>query len=149
MRTINTNSGFSLIEVVLATLILAIGLLGLAQLQMLGLQGSVSAYAHSQASLLAYDMADRIRANRAARSAYVTSKTTRSTTCSATSPCSAEQMAEQDLVAWQQQVSTLLVAGVGTITVTGNTFTISVNWDDNRDGSVDAKDPNFQLKFRP
>ena len=60
------NRGFTLIEVMVAVVVLAIGLLGMATLMMQSLQSSESAYSRSQASLLAYDIIDRMRANKVA-----------------------------------------------------------------------------------
>ncbi|MFZ2725851.1 MAG: type IV pilus modification protein PilV [Methylococcaceae bacterium] len=55
--------GFTLVEVLVSMVILAVGLLGLAALQGRALKDSQDAYFYSQASLLAYEMGDRIRAN--------------------------------------------------------------------------------------
>ena len=55
--------GFTLIEVLIAVLVLSIGLLGLASLQAASLKNNYGAYMRSQASILANDMADRIRSN--------------------------------------------------------------------------------------
>jgi len=63
------NGGFTLIEVLVAALVLAIGILGLATTMLLGLKSDQSAYFRSQASAIAYDMADRIRLNRTAADA--------------------------------------------------------------------------------
>ena len=57
------HTGFTLMEVLIAVLILSIGLLGLASLQANGLRSNFSSYARSQAVILANDMADRMRAN--------------------------------------------------------------------------------------
>ena len=57
--------GFSLIEVLIALLVLAIGLLGLAALQAQGLRFNHDAYVRTQATHIAYDIVDRMRANRA------------------------------------------------------------------------------------
>lgn len=56
-------NGFTLIEVLVAMVIMAIGLLGLASLQALALKDNQAAYFHSQANFLLYEMSDRIRAN--------------------------------------------------------------------------------------
>jgi type IV pilus assembly protein PilV len=58
-------SGFTLIEVLIAMLILSVGLLGLAGFQASSARNNTSAYNRSQATQLAYDLADRIRANAA------------------------------------------------------------------------------------
>lgn len=60
----NRMKGFTLIEVMVAVVILAIGLLGMATLMIQSLQSSESAYSRSQATLLAYDIIDRMRSNR-------------------------------------------------------------------------------------
>jgi type IV pilus assembly protein PilV len=57
-------AGFSLLEVLVGLLILAIGLLGLAGLQMISLRQNNDAYLRSQATLMAYDILDRMRTNR-------------------------------------------------------------------------------------
>ncbi len=59
------DKGFSLIEVLIALLVLAIGLLGLAALQAQGLRFNYDAYVRTQATNLAYDIVDRMRTNRA------------------------------------------------------------------------------------
>lgn len=56
--------GFSLIEVLVTLLITSVGLLGLAGLQVKSLQFNHGAYLRSQANILAYDMADRMRLNK-------------------------------------------------------------------------------------
>jgi type IV pilus modification protein PilV len=67
VRTIwSRSAGFTLLEVLVAVLVLAIGLLGLARLQMTVMKSNQSAYLRSQASLLAYDISERMRANRTA-----------------------------------------------------------------------------------
>ncbi len=58
------NPGFSIVEVLIALIILAIGLLALAGLQMTGLRANNSAYLLSQATFSSYDILDRMRANR-------------------------------------------------------------------------------------
>src|SRR5574343_439121 len=74
-----TYTGFTLIEVLIAMLVLAIGLLGLATLQTYSLRSNLSAYTRGQATQLLYDMSDRMRANsslaNATTSSYVISNT--------------------------------------------------------------------------
>ncbi|MDX1803889.1 MAG: type IV pilus modification protein PilV [Alcanivorax sp.] len=60
------SRGFSLIEVLIALLLLSIGLLGVAGLQALSVQMNVSANQSSQATYIGYDIVDRMRANRMA-----------------------------------------------------------------------------------
>ena len=67
--------GFSLIEVLVALLVLAIGLLGLAALQAQGLRFNHDAYVRTQATHLAYDIIDRMRANNTNVAAYTAADT--------------------------------------------------------------------------
>jgi type IV pilus modification protein PilV len=57
------ESGFSLIELLVAVLVMAIGVLGITALQMVSLQNNRAALERADAVQLAYDMMDRIRAN--------------------------------------------------------------------------------------
>jgi type IV pilus assembly protein PilV len=57
------ETGFTLIEVLVAVFVLAIGLLGAASLQVVGTRGSNSAYYRSQATLIANDLAERMHVN--------------------------------------------------------------------------------------
>jgi type IV pilus assembly protein PilV len=59
------SSGFTLIEVLVTLVIVAIGLLGLAGLQMSSLNNQLEAYQRAQAMLLLHDMANRIQVNSA------------------------------------------------------------------------------------
>ena len=153
------NTGFTLIEVLISMLILAIGLLGLAGLQGVGLRNNLSAYHRSQATQLAYDVADRMRANTAdaqnlAASVYITmapaDAVAQEACTTVAGTCTPAQMAQHDLFEWNSNLTTnaILPNGQGSIAVAGGLFTIFVNWDDNRDGAVDANDPSFQMSFQ-
>lgn len=144
----NKNTGFTLIEVLIAMLVLAVGLLGLAGLQATSLKNNQSAYNRSQATQLAYDLADRMRANVAGKTTYTTGTATATAACLTTAGCTKEAMAENDLKEWNDAITATLPSGAGTITVTAGIYTITINWDDNRDGSVNTSDPNFQTSFQ-
>ena len=101
------QQGFTLIEVLVAALILAIGILGLATTMMVGLKSDQAAYYRSQASAIAYDMADRIRLNTVAADAgsydnIDTNGTIPSApSCtSSTSGCTSAQQADLDKREW-------------------------------------------------
>jgi type IV pilus assembly protein PilV len=150
----NKHSGFTLIEVLIAALILAIGLLGMAGLQATSIKNNLSAYNRSQVTQLAYDMADRMRANRnesldsatgsvIEASTYLTmdsADAVAQANCSTVTGCTGAEMAQNDLFEWNAALTGALPSGVGTITADAATqiFTISINWDDNRDGDVDG-----------
>ena len=129
-----TQRGFTLLEVLVAMAILAIGLLGLASLQTTAMQFTSSAYLRSQAANLAYDMVDRMRVNRQAVLSgdyadviFVTPDCKSPLTLTGT-------IDEQDEQAWQNALACTLPLGTGEITRTTNTniFTITVQWDDSR-----------------
>lgn len=63
MRRGLNESGFSMIEVLIAVLILAIGLLGVAGVQLLSMQQTSNSTLRSEATLYAQSAADRVRAN--------------------------------------------------------------------------------------
>src|SRR5690606_3184429 len=63
-RAARRENGFTLIEVLVTVIVLAIGLLGLAALQFSGLRYTHSAYQRSQATILTNDIIDRMRVNR-------------------------------------------------------------------------------------
>jgi type IV pilus assembly protein PilV len=160
---INRSNGATLIEVLIATLVLAVGLLGLAGLQATSIKNNLSAYKRSQATQLAYDMADRMRANRnesinlttgnvITTSTYLTMAPTAAvaqTNCTTVTGCSSAQMAQHDLFQWNAALNTALPGGTGTIAVATNVFTITITWDDNSDGVINASDPNFAVSFQP
>jgi len=151
------QSGFSLFEVLITIVLLSVGLLSLARIQATGLMNNQSAYQRSQATVLAYDLADRMRANTAAVNNYLTSFMTLSAAtatgpqsgCITTGGCTSAQLAQNDLLEWDAALNAALPSATGVITLTGNIYTIRVNWDDNRDGVVDTDDPNFQVSFQP
>lgn len=150
--------GFTLLEVLIALIILAIGLLGLAGLQATGLNMNHSAYNRSQATQLAYDIADRMRSNLAAintnASIYVITDSRDASSadyssCMSSPGCNASDMAGRDLYEWNLGITNSLPDGIGSISASGAVYTISINWDDNRDGDVNTDDPNFQLSVQP
>jgi type IV pilus assembly protein PilV len=102
------NAGFGLIEVLIAVLVLALALLGLAALQVTSLKNNQSAYNRSQATQLAYDLADRMRANIKGKSTYTSmlpSAAKVKTDCRKTIGCSFTDMAENDLYEWNCSVA--------------------------------------------
>jgi type IV pilus assembly protein PilV len=104
----NRSDGFTLMEVMIAVLVLSLGLLGLAGLQATSLKANTSAAARGQATLLAYDIIDRMRANRDAALAGTynntagTAPTGGASDCQANSAtCDADAIAAYDLNQWK------------------------------------------------
>jgi type IV pilus assembly protein PilV len=97
-------------------------MLGLAALLVDGLQGSRTAIEHTQAVSLAADIAERMRSNRAAASAYDTAEGTPEprivATCEdAAGPCDPRAMASHDLRLWLDDVAAALPDGLGAVEV--------------------------------
>lgn len=145
-----TNNGFTLIEVLVAVIILAIGLLGLAGIQTVGLKNNQSAYMRSQATQLAYDIADRMRANVAGAATYTAidpPDAAETASCKTAAGCTPAQLAQTDLYQWNTTLTNILPGGSGTIALAGNTFTITITWDDDHDDD-NSNNPSFQTSFR-
>lgn len=128
------SRGFTLLEVLIALVILSIGLLGIATLQGVGLRSSQGAYLTSQASLLAYDIADRIRAN-PGMIALGGSVATAEGDCALDVP--GLPLSDADRIEWSCSVQTLLPRGSGSVsrvpstTIAGaSTVTIDLDWQD-------------------
>ncbi len=64
-RPTRRQAGFSLLEVLIATLVLSAGLLGLAGLQIAGMKTTHNSYQMQQATWLVHDLLERMRVNRA------------------------------------------------------------------------------------
>ena len=121
-------SGFTLLEVMIALLILSIGLLGIAALQANSLKVNHGAYQRSQAIFLAYDMMDRLRANRTAALAGQCDIALGAT-------LGGTDMCDTDVTDWQNNfVGALLPSGQGLIdcSTTANICVVTVQWDEGR-----------------
>lgn len=128
-QSMHKAGGFTLIEILVAVLVLALGLLGLAGLQANGVKNTQLAYNRSQAIHLAQDIADRIRANSAAVGTYadVNNNNQRDTTeatkpkgqkvaaCLTSAGCSKEQLAQTDIRQWHDSIAYALPAGCGSV----------------------------------
>lgn len=144
------ETGFSLIEVLVALLVLSIGLLGLAALQTTSLKYNTESYTRTQATLLAYDIIDRMRSNLAGVSAgnYDVSASTAASKVSAYNSCkgsaagcgcnltgancSTSNLATYDLGQWYERLAASLPdasSSLATISRTSsNVVTITIKW---------------------
>lgn len=147
----NSNSGFTLVEVLIAMLLLAGGLLGMTALHATSLGNNQDAYNRSQATGFAYDIADRMRANLLGAATYTNvapESAIANADCLITTGCSPSDMAQTDLAQWNDLVSRSLPSGQGSITLNGGVYTITITWDGNHDGVVDGNDHSFQTNFQ-
>lgn len=126
------SSGFTLVEVLVAVVILSVGLLGLAGMQTRGLRANHSAWLRSEATILAYDMLDRMRANRENARAGNYNLALGDASPTGTS------IWEQDLRTWLGEIARRLPVGDGAVTVVSDVVTVTVQWDDSR-GSTSAQ----------
>jgi type IV pilus assembly protein PilV len=127
--------GFSLLEILVALAVLSIGLLGLAALQTMSLRMGHDSYQRTQATMLAYDMVDRMRANRAALTAgrydLVTFADNPTGTDCVASACTPDDLANYDIRTWKTVLAAKLSQGQGAISTSGTQRTITVQWREN------------------
>jgi type IV pilus assembly protein PilV len=146
-HTRNKQQGFTLLEVLIALLILSIGLLGLAALQTIGLRSNEMASMRTSSTMLAYDVTDRMRANPQGITDgdYVidSSPITGTPTDCTSTDCTTTQLATYDLSQWKNAVAAL-PGGLADITQDAGpplTHTITVRWDENRTGAAGLNCP--------
>ncbi len=133
-----SNKGFALFEVLIAVVVLSVGLLGLAGLQVTGQRNNHSAYLRSQSVFLAYDMVDRMRANMqgVTAGAYNNISGIPADPGCISAGCNSVQMAQYDAYQWNTLLAQQLPSGQGTVTAAGALYTITVMWDDDRNGGA-------------
>lgn len=157
------QSGSSLVEVMVALFVLAIGLLGILAMQSKSMQFNQSAHVYSQAVYLANDIAERIRMNSAHALAYEGDETlydgvqqNPSAACTDAS-CNAAALAAWDIIEWNNLVGRILPAGNAVIDIievvdvaTGVTVPdhvkVEISFDDSRsEGSETATRKTYAL----
>lgn len=147
------QSGFTLLEVMVAFVVLSLGLLGLAGLQAASLRNNQTAYYRGIATQQAYDMADRIRANLVGVRAFnynnIAAGVPADPGCfTLVGGCSAANMAITDRFQWNTNNAALLPNGAGTVicadgpigsgctATTGNwAFDITLAWTERTQGA--------------
>lgn len=148
VNQLNRSDGFSLIEVLISMLILAVGLLGIAVLQFKGLQYSTDAAIRSNITMLVYDLSDRMRLNRDSANSYLLSNynvpVTRPPGCTQASGSDSSN----DLNCWQRlfwvsaNASHVPPNTQINVTNTGDIYNIRFSWTD-RESTVHNIDYAF------
>ena len=124
-RIRKAQRGLSMVESLVALVVLSIGLLGIASLYVTSLRTGRTALIRTQAVSLVSDLGDRIRANSRANTTapaaydlatYGGAPVTHG--CVSASNCSADQLAEDDLSHWLDNVNATLPGPVAQVLVT-------------------------------
>ena len=97
--------GFSLVEALVALVVLSVGMIGIAALHGQSLGAARTAQYRSVAIVLASDMADRIRLNRTAQVAYMGAAVNNNCNAGGGATCTPAQLAAYDLWVWNQEVA--------------------------------------------
>ena len=132
---IQNHGGFSLIEVLIALVILSVGMLGIAGLYVEGMNAGRTSIFRHHAVTLAGDVADRIRANPTAGNFYAGDPGNNNCVLGNVN-CDPEEMAANDIDLWKTQADDMLPNGDVTVTYAGgvgvapSTYTIVVSWDE-------------------
>ena len=134
-KQIKNQFGFTLVEVLVAVIILSVGLLGVAAMQTKSLKGGSSALHRTQATLAAEDILDRMRVNRQA--AIDGEYDLALDDVAPTAPFAT--LALEDLAQWRESLTNNLPDGNGSVTVDSNIATVVVTWRDSlADDSIEV-----------
>jgi len=128
---IRQGRGFTLIEVLIALIVLSVGMLGIAGLYVHSMQAGRTSMFRHHAVTLAGDVAERIRANPRAGAIYAGSGANNQCVAAGRN-CSSEQMAQNDIFTWSQQAGDTLPDGAVSISYNGGLmppeYRITVSW---------------------
>ena len=156
--------GFTLLEVLIALLVLMAAMLGLAGLQTMSLSTNHSAYLRSQAIIQAHDMADRMHANSAGVKAGAYDSisglggsppaclsTATSEDALSSIDCTSAQMAQFDANEWNTINASELPSGEGTVAGPDGSgvYTVTLSWVEDEKSGADLKTFVFQVKPLP
>jgi type IV pilus assembly protein PilV len=147
--------GFTMIEILIAFVILSVGVLGLAGLQGASIKSSNTAYMRTVATSQIYDFAERIRSNSKGHNLAIDggddvynqlSGTPTYANCNVqnklpSSGCTTAQLATRDISMWNTENARVLPNGQGTVRRAGQSYIITVSWDEEGLGATFAKDP--------
>ena len=144
------EEGFTLMEVLISMLVLSVGVLGVAGMQITSLKNLQSSGSFGVAAMMAHDISERMWVNQAQvlAGAYDHDDAPNNPPDCVGGTCTPAQMADYDINDWQQQISgyttvdetvvpPVLYHAVGEIAQVGGTpvFVITIFWDDDRSGS--------------
>lgn len=140
IKSFMRDVGFTIIEMLIALVVLTVGMLGIAALYLESLRSSRDALYYTHAVGLAADMADRIRANREGIEAYAFTLDPASPPVPpdpdpcrvrASGDCTPAAAAAADLAEWAGRVIDLLPAAQATVTANRgqpDQYTVQLGW---------------------
>lgn len=138
------QSGLGMIEILVAVLILSIGLLGLAAMQVTSTKMTTQAQQKTQAILLAQDLIERVRANRDNAADYDGLEVTDADSCETDFNPDAGNVEANDEAEWTNGVRCLLGDGQADVTVNGSTVEVTLSWamrmDDDNKSFIEGED---------
>ena len=174
MRLRQSSRGFTMLEVLIAIVVIAFGLLGVAGLQVVALKNNQSAGARLIATTLANDMVDRIKTNALGLISGdydrpdVNAYTTQVAACLSAGGCTPQQLAQNDRFEWAQLVAAALPGGRAIVCLdstpddganaaapacdgAGTTlYAVKIWWNDDRNRGADTNTPlRFSWTFNP
>lgn len=134
-RSMRRDRGFTLVESLVAMVVISVGMLGIAALYVEGLRAGRTSVYRTVAIDLASDMADRIRANPTARDGYdvdAAGAGVEGDCVNGADDCAPATLAADDIFWWKQSVTALLPQGAASVVaVPGaeiSSYTITINW---------------------
>lgn len=139
--------GMSLVEVMVALLVLGIGVMGYAALQLRSVKMSEDTYSRSQAMAIAQDAIERVRANIDGLPTYLSTNwgadlAAPETRCTYTNaipptPCTAEQMVANDVYELRTTARTMLPAGSVEVEACNQLTCVTVAWNETTTANCD------------
>lgn len=148
VRRTRRPRGVSLIEVLVAVLVLSVGLLGVAGLQLSALRGNQGAYERSVATITASSIAERMLANRTRALAGDYNLAMGGANCPAPGGAT---LAQQDLANWIREmrgIGALGTTACGSVQCNGGLCVVTVQWTDQRSVASGSETPRVQLEVR-
>lgn len=140
------QGGFSLIEVLIAILVLGVGLLGFALMQTMNVRFVQSANYRTQATNLTYEMLDQLRVNRKMAPVYVGDYTATTSSKNCLPPTGKDISKDAFTLDWRCRLGKALGDGAtGKVTRNGDQYSVSVSWGDER-WNADAGDTTFTAR---
>lgn len=138
MNTYHRQDGFGLLEALISVLILSIGLVGVAMLQINAMKRNQEAQFQAMVLAQAQNMIDRMTQNPTgvANGAYDNASGIPADPGCVSASCTESQVAQKDINYWNTMNAQLLPSGQGTIVRNGSIYTISIFWDAFRTGAT-------------